>query len=38
MHIEVIEICEVVKTLHAANAQRFTTKQHLDVVQTFDNL
>jgi hypothetical protein len=38
MRIEIIEICEVVKTLHAANAQRFTIKQRIDVVQTFDNL
>jgi hypothetical protein len=34
MRIEVIEVCEAVKTLHAANAQRFTTTQLIDVVQT----
>jgi hypothetical protein len=38
MHIEVIEVCAIAKTLHAANAQRFTITQRLDVVQTFDNL
>jgi len=38
MRIEVIEVCAVAKTLHAVNAQRFTTTQRLDVIQTFDNL
>jgi len=38
MRIEVIEVCAVAKTLHAVNAQRFTITQHLNVVQTFDNL
>jgi len=38
MRIEIIEVCAVAKTLHAVNAQRFTITQHLDVVQTFDNL
>jgi len=38
MCIEVIEVCAIAKTLHAVNAQRFTITQHLDVVQTFDNL
>jgi len=34
MRIEIIEACGAVKTLHAANAQRFTTTQHSDVIQT----
>jgi len=38
MRIEVIEVCAVAKTLHATNAQRFTTTQRPDVIQTFDNL
>jgi len=38
MRIEIIEVCAVAKTLHAANAQRFTITQRLDVIQTFDNL
>jgi len=36
MRIEVIEVCAVAKTLHAANAQRFTITQRPDVIQTFD--
>jgi len=34
MRNEVIEVRVVAKTLHAANAQRFTTTQRLDVIQT----
>ncbi len=38
MHIEIIEICKIMKTLHVINAQRFIIKQHLNIIQTFDNL
>jgi len=38
MRIEIIEVCAIAKTLHAANAQRFIITQRLDVIQTFDNL
>jgi len=38
MRIEIIEVCAIAKTLYAANAQRFTITQRLDVIQTFDNL
>ncbi len=38
MRIEIINVCEIMKTLHAINAQRFAIKQRIDVVQTFDNL
>jgi len=38
MHIEIIEVCTIVKTLHVINAQRFIITQHLDVIQTFNNL
>jgi len=38
MRIEIIKVCAIAKTLHAINAQRFIIMQHLDVIQTFDNL
>ncbi len=38
MHIEIIEVCMITKTLHVINAQHFIITQHLDVIQTFDNL
>ena len=37
MRIEIIEVCTIMKTLHAINAQRFIITQHLDIIQTFDN-
>jgi len=38
MRIEIIKVCAIAKTLHAINAQHFIITQHLDVIQTFDNL
>ncbi len=38
MHIEIIEVCAITKTLHAINAQHFIIMQCFDVIQTFDNL
>jgi len=38
MHIKIINVCEIMKTLHVINAQRFAIKQRIDVIQTFDNL
>jgi len=38
MRIEIIEVYAIAKTLHAINAQRFIIMQHLNVIQTFDNL
>jgi len=38
MRIKIIDVCEIMKTLHAINAQRLAIKQRIDVIQTFDNL
>jgi len=38
MRIEIIKVYAIAETLHAINAQRFIITQHLDVIQTFDNL
>ena len=38
MHIKIIDVCKIMKTLHVINAQRFAIKQRIDVIQTFDNL
>ncbi len=38
MHIEIINVCDIMKTLHAINAQRFAIKQRINIIQTFDNL
>jgi len=38
MRIEIIDVCEIMKSLHAINAQRFAITQRIDVIQTFDNL
>jgi len=37
MHIEIIKVHMIAKTLHVINAQRFIIMQHLDVIQTFNN-
>jgi len=38
MHIEIIKVCAIAKTLYAINAQHFIITQHLNIIQTFDNL
>ncbi len=35
MHIKIINVCKIMKTLHIINAQRFAIKQHINVIQTF---
>jgi len=38
MCIEIIKVCMIAKTLQMINAQHFIIIQHLNIIQTFDNL